>query len=258
MHMDFEKITDNAYALINGVNTTAFILPSQVVMIDAGVRRPPTEMQEVRRQIEAFANKRVKTVILTHFHSDHTHSLPFYADCTIIGSTRLAKHLHDAKRKTIPGFPVVAPTKLFEDSFELQDAPVKLIIKRTGGHTDDSCYIYCPEYRVLVAGDNLMPGYPWGGKGSSLHHWIRAFQEYLTLDVKTIIPGHGPVMTKAFVEDRLAFMLKVQATMQECITQGKSEKEVLAAADAIPYQKPLSPQAKPQVLRRWYQNWSLK
>jgi hypothetical protein len=53
-------------------------------------------------------------------------------------------------------------------------------------------------------------------------------------------------------------MLKVQSTMQECIGQGKSEKEVLSAADAIPYLKPLSPQAKPQVLRRWYKNWGLK
>jgi len=256
--MAFELVADNVYAMINGVNTTAFVLPSQVVMIDAGARRPPAEMQKVRKQIEALVSKPVKTVILTHFHSDHTHSLPFYADCTIIASARLAKHLHDAKRKTLPGFPVVTPTELYEDSFELQDGPVHLIVNRTGGHTDDSSYVFCPDYRVLVAGDNLMPGYPWGGKGSSLHHWIRALQEYLTLDVDTIIPGHGPLMTKAFVQDRLAFMLKVQATMQECITQGKSEKDVLAAADAIPYQKPLSPQGKPQVLRRWFKNWGMK
>ncbi|MFX1300416.1 MAG: MBL fold metallo-hydrolase [Promethearchaeota archaeon] len=253
--MDFVKITDSCYALINGVNTTAFILPSQVVMVDAGARRLPTEMQAVRRQIEGLASKPVKTVILTHFHSDHTHSLPFYSDCTIIASTRLAKHLIDAKRKTILGFPVVAPTELFEDSLELQDGSVRLIIKRTGGHTDDSSYVFFPNDKVLVAGDNLMPGYPWGGKGSSLHHWIRALQEYLALEVDTIIPGHGPLLTKAFVQERLKFMLKVQATMQKYISQGKGEKEVLAAADAIPYQKPLSPQAKPQVLRRWYKNW---
>ncbi|MFX1342278.1 MAG: MBL fold metallo-hydrolase, partial [Promethearchaeota archaeon] len=166
--MDFVKITDSCYALINGVNTTAFILPSQVVMVDAGARRLPTEMQAVRRQIEGLASKPVKTVILTHFHSDHTHSLPFYSDCTIIASTRLAKHLIDAKRKTILGFPVVAPTELFEDSLELQDGSVRLIIKRTGGHTDDSSYVFFPNDKVLVAGDNLMPGYPWGGKGSSL------------------------------------------------------------------------------------------
>ncbi len=256
--MDFEKITDKCYVLINGVNTSAVILLSQVVMIDAGARRPPTEMQAVRCQIESLARKPVKTVILTHFHSDHTHSLPFYADCTIIASTRLAKHLHDAKRKPISGFPVVTPTELFEDSLELQDGTVRVIIKRTGRHTDDSSYVYCPSDRVLVAGDNLMPGYPWGGKGSSLHPWILALQEYLTLDVDTIIPGHGPLLTKAFVQDRLDFMLMVQATMQECITQGKNEKDVLAAADAIPYLKPLSPQAKPQVLRRWFKNWDLK
>jgi glyoxylase-like metal-dependent hydrolase (beta-lactamase superfamily II) len=256
--MDFVKITHSCYALINGVNTTAFILPSQVVIVDAGARRPPTEMQAVRRQIEGLASKPVKTMILTHFHSDHTHSLPFYADCTIIASTRLAKHLDDAQLKTSPGFPVVVPTEVFEDSLELRDGTFCLLINRTGGHTDDSSYIYCPSEKVLVTGDNLMPGYPWGGKGSSLHHWIRALEEYLTLDVDTIIPGHGPLMTKTFVQDRLEFMLKVQATMQECITQGKGEKEVLAAVNAIPYLKPLSPQAKPQILRRWYKNWDLK
>ena len=253
--MEFKLVTDNVYALINGVNSTAFVLPSQVVMIDAGARRSPAEMQKVRSQIEVIAKRPVKTVILTHFHSDHTHSLPFYADCIIIASSRLAKHLDDAKRKPISGFPVVAPTKLFEDSMELNDGAVRLFIKRTGGHTDDSSYVYSPMHKVLVAGDNLMPGYPWGGKGSSLQQWICALQEYLALDLDTIIPGHGPLMTKAVVQDRLEFMLKVQTTMQECISQGKSEKEVLAAADAIPYQKPLSPQAKPQVLRRWFKNW---
>jgi glyoxylase-like metal-dependent hydrolase (beta-lactamase superfamily II) len=138
---------------------------------------------------------------------------------------------------------------------ELKEGNIRLIINRTGGHTDDSSYVYSPQQKVLVAGDNLMPGYPWGGKGSSLHYWVRALQEYLALDVDFIIPGHGPLMTKIVVQERLAFMLKVQASMQESISQGKSEKEVLAAASAIPYQKPLSPQAKPQILRRWYKNW---
>ena len=253
--MTFEQVTDNVYVMINGVNSTAFILPSQVVMIDAGARRPPAEMQKIRGQIETIADRPVKTVILTHFHSDHTHSLPFYADCTIIASSRLAKYLDDAKRKPIPGFPIVAPTELFEDSMELKEATIGLFIKRTGGHTDDSSYVYSPNHKVLVAGDNLMPGYPWGGKGSNLQQWIHALQEYLALDVDTIIPGHGPLMTKAFVQDRLEFMLKVQATMQECISKGKTEKQVLAEVDAIPYQKPLSPQAKPQALRRWYKNW---
>ena len=141
---------------------------------------------------------------------------------------------------------------------ELQDGDIRLFIKRTGGHTDDSSYVYSPKHKVLVTGDNLMPGYPWGGKGSSLHHWIRALEEYLALDVDTIIPGHGPLLTKAFVQDRLDFMRKVRTVMQECISQGKSEEEVLAAADAIPYLKPLSPQAKPQVLRRWYKELDIR
>jgi ribonuclease BN (tRNA processing enzyme) len=134
--MPFELVTNNVYAMINGVNTTALVLPAQVVMIDAGARRPPAEMQKVRKQIEALANKPVKTVILTHFHSDHTHSLPFYADCTIIASTRLAKHLHDAKRKTLPGFPAVIPLRSTSTMQSVRRSQVFLLLSQSSARVD--------------------------------------------------------------------------------------------------------------------------
>jgi glyoxylase-like metal-dependent hydrolase (beta-lactamase superfamily II) len=101
------KISEQVFAYIGGGNTTALVLPTHIVIIDTG--KPILIMVKIRNEIEAFTRKKVDTVILTHFHSDHTGAVPVFSDCTIISSHVLLKRLKQAKRKPPAGYELHSP-----------------------------------------------------------------------------------------------------------------------------------------------------
>jgi glyoxylase-like metal-dependent hydrolase (beta-lactamase superfamily II) len=231
-------------------------------MVDVG--KPIPVMVTIRNEIEALTNKKVDTVILTHFHSDHTGATPVFSDCTIISSTLLLKRLKEAKRKPHKGYTLVFPNKTFDNQLEIQDGGIRLIVKQTGGHSSDSTYVYCPEYRVLAAGDNLIVNtYPFGGKGCNPDLWIHALREYVMCDVDSFIPGHGPVTGKDGVTELLDYMVTVRTVMRELITAGNPAEDVLKAAGDVKYcytpQDPTNEQYykrwKERYLRSWYNAW---
>ena len=257
-----QKVSENVFAYLDGGNTTALVFLKRVILVDAGKSLPV--MVEIRKEIEEVTNKKVDTVILTHFHSDHTGAVPVFSDCTIVSSTLLLKKLKEAKRKPHKGYELVFPNKTFDNYLEISDGDTRLLIKQTGGHSDDSTYVYCPGYRVLAAGDNLIVNaYPFGGKGCNPDVWIQALEEYLTLDADYIIPGHGPVVGKDTVKEFLDYMVNVKKVMKKQIAEGVSKENVIKAAGEVKYL--YTPQDttredyyrrwKEQYLKSWYSFW---
>lgn len=222
-------------------------------MVDCGMRL--TTADETRRRIEAFFKRKVEMVILTHFHSDHTGGLPAFGDCRILASKLMVKNLKRAGRKTPEGFQPTFPNETFHDNLEMQEGGMRLVIKRTGGHTDGSAYVYCPDHQALATGDNLTINYnPWGGaRNGDPNEWVQALQEYLSLDVEYFIPGHGPVGGAANVRKLLNYINNVGRVMKEMMAAGKTEEEILEASREVEYIP--SRTAHPSTLKRWYKVW---
>lgn len=163
--MVFQKVSENVFVVVGRPaygNVTAFVLPGRVVLVDCGIQL--SAVKEVRGEIEEISGRRVETVILTHFHSDHTHALPAFSDCRIISSNTLLKNLRRAGRKVPEGFRPTFPSETFDRQLELRDEDIRLVTKQTGGHTNCSTYVFCMNYKTIAAGDNLWTEYyPWGG-----------------------------------------------------------------------------------------------
>ncbi|UCF58770.1 MAG: MBL fold metallo-hydrolase [Candidatus Bathyarchaeota archaeon] len=257
--MVFRKVAENIY-MISGqpayANVTALVFPSRVVMVDCGIRLPAA--MEIRGEIEGISKRKVEMVILTHFHSDHTRGLPAFSDCRIISSNLLLKNLKRAGRKPPEGFRLTFPNETFDDQLEIRDGDVRLIIKRTGGHTDGSTYAYCPNYKAIVAGDNFwVDYYPWGGaRNGDPDEWIQALKEYLSLDAKYFIPGHGPVAGKDKVVELMDYINNVRKVMKKMIVSGRTEEEILKAGWEVQYYT--SGIAKLSTLKKWCKIWRRK
>ncbi len=254
--MIFRSVTENVFVIVGPpayANVTALVLPSRVVLVDCGIQLPAVE--ETKKEIEEIAGHEVDTIILTHFHSDHTRALPAFSDCRIISSNILSKNLRRAGRKPPKGYKLTFPNESFDDESAIQDGNVRLIMKRTGGHTDGSTFVHCPNYRAIMAGDNLWINYfPWGGaKNGDPDSWIAALQNYMSLDVDYFIPGHGPVGSKNDVMGLVDYMQNVRDVMKEMIALGRTEEQVLRAGDEVEYS--VSGIAKPSTLKRWYKVW---
>jgi glyoxylase-like metal-dependent hydrolase (beta-lactamase superfamily II) len=255
----FQKVSENVFTVVGRpacANVAAFVLPERVVLVDCGIRL--SAVKEARGEIEEISGRKVELVILTHFHSDHTRALPAFSDCRIISSNLLLKNLKRAGRKPPEGFRLTFPNETFDDQLEIQDCDIQLIIKQTGGHTDGSTYIYCPNYKAIVAGDNLFlkPYYPWGGgRGCDPDVWVQALKEYLSLDAEYFIPGHGPVGGKDSVIRLLDYLNNVGNVMKEMIALRKNEDEVLRAGGEVKYYPSGARHPHISTLKKWYKIW---
>ncbi|MFX1362908.1 MAG: MBL fold metallo-hydrolase [Promethearchaeota archaeon] len=256
--MVFQKVSENVFAVVGRparANVTAFVLPERVVLVDCGIQL--SAVTKARREIEEISKRKVEVVILTHFHSDHTHALPAFSDCRIISSKLLLKNLKRAGRKVLDGFRPTFPNETFDRQLELRDEDVRLVIKQTGGHTDCSTYVFSTNYRAIAAGDNLWTEYyPWGGaRGGDPDVWGQALREYLSLDAEYFIPGHGPVEGKDSVTRLLGYLNNVGNVMKEMITLGKDEEDVLRAGGEVKYHPSGGGHPAISTLKKWYKIW---
>ena len=103
--MNSIKLSDEVLYFPGHANIVAFRLDSSIVITDTG--RNIQEARNIRSEIEKYFGRKITTVIITHLHSDHTHSLPLYPDCDVIASNLTIKYLKKANRKKIKGLPTV-------------------------------------------------------------------------------------------------------------------------------------------------------
>jgi len=277
--LTYEKVTENVYAITDGStrgNVAAFVLPSEIIFVDSGMSLPI--IKKFREELEKETGKKVSTLVITHTHGDHVFGNQVFSDCRIIASKHTKERMVVSKendwtpekieewKKTaedptaLDGLEIVLPTESFEHAIEIDDYDTKIIIKNTGGHTAGSSYVYYPEAKALIAGDNLfINSFPWAGdQSANPQAWIDAFKEYLSLDVEFFIPGHGPISSKAEVQEYLDYFEKVVILMHKMITEGFSENKVVEKANEVEFHPPKREQWKETSLKKWYQELSKK
>ena len=274
--MSIEKIKDNVYAITDGStrgNVAAYVLPSQIVFVDSGMHIPL--IKKFREHIEQETGKKASILLITHAHGDHVFGNQIFEDCEIVTSVLTHEAMIESKDKNwtpealeewkknsedpaaLDSLKIVLANKTFEDEFEITDGDVQVILKRTGGHTEGSSYAYCPNYKVMFAGDNLFNhSFPWGGTPTSNPvKWAEAIQEYINLDVEHYIPGHGLISDKKPLEEFLDYLNKIISLMKDLLAKGESEDEIIKQANKIEYYPPREgrEQWKDLSLRKWYE-----
>ncbi|MFH0897069.1 MAG: MBL fold metallo-hydrolase, partial [Candidatus Bathyarchaeota archaeon] len=216
--MKLDKISESVYANTEGEtggNVGIIILKDRVVAVDS---KYPISGTDFRRSISSVTSKPITHLLLTHSHGDHIFGIQAFEDCKIV-SQRLLKEKMEANLKTVwshrnlekmvedikknrpsmaqqyEGLKIVLPNKTFEEHFTIDG--VKMF--RMKGHTDDSAVIQAFEDNVLFSGDLVFAkSFPWAGDPTaSPDAWIQSFKTILEMDVKTIVPGHGPICDKS-------------------------------------------------------------
>jgi len=185
----------------------------------------------------------VKTVINTHWHLESTggNEAMAAAGAKLVAhmNTRLwmtQEVIRDFENKVFPPRAKAAlPTETFYTTAKMTFAgePVEYGLMPMA-HTDGDIYVHFPQSNVLVAGDAVQPGrlpmLEWFTGG-----WIGGMQEAHRTLLKLangstkIIPGNGPVLTKADVQTNLDLLTKIREALVKLMKQGKGAQDMIDA-----------------------------
>jgi glyoxylase-like metal-dependent hydrolase (beta-lactamase superfamily II) len=94
--------------------------------------------------------------------------------------------------------------------------------------------VYFPELRAIHSGDLFISGsrrgvpiYVDAVQGGSLLEWTRTLDRALQLDFDIVIPGHGPVATKADLARFNQDIAAMRTRLQTMVNGGASRDEVV-------------------------------
>jgi cyclase len=185
----------------------------------------------------------VKTAIDTHWHFDHSDN---NAAVRAVGATLVA-HVNTKKRMsethtlavlnlTFPPSPAEAlPQQTFSQTHEIMmNGETVSLVHIPPAHTDSDVYLHFEKSNVLQTGDVFFNGiYPYidDGTGGSVSGMIAGAAKLLAVaDSNTkVVPGHGPLGTKADLTKFHEMLMTVRERLQKLKTAGKTVQEAVAA-----------------------------
>jgi cyclase len=198
---------------------------------------------KLRTALAAF-KKPVRFVVNTHWHGDHTggNAALGGGGAVIVAHYNVRKRLSTEQfmdlmgmKRTIPPSPAAAlPVVTFNDDLTFFFGGDEIHVFHVApAHTDGDSVVHFKKANVIHMGDTLVGGYPIvdSGSGGQLDGFVAAADQVLAIadDATKIIPGHGPVMTKADLKDWRDMIVTVRARVAKLVAQKKTLAEVQAA-----------------------------
>ncbi len=252
--MLLERLSESVYAHIQPLvdpvvpvdsNRGYIICDECVVIVDSTyfLNHLAEELKDLRK----LTDLKVKYVINTHFHGDHSLGNGLF-NCDVIAqseSLRLMKKVRDEQfveaieqlkdpiaRKQLTGLAAGLPTIVFEESYRLDSNPSIEVI-HLGGHTPDLSVAYIPTEKILFASDNMFgsqdpatPSHPYMTTHSDLEIWIAALRRIIDMDVRVVVPGHFGVCNKEAVRKLAEYLELFIRKTRELKEEGYSKAEM--------------------------------
>jgi cyclase len=222
-----------------GGNVAVYATSEGVVLVDDMFDR---NHADILAQVKLITDRPLRYVINTHQHDDHAggdfRMLPI---AEVIAHRNVYANLKNLKRpyyEDTPGTPIGLPRVTFSDRLDVHLGGRDVEAYYFGrGHTSGDAIIYFPELKAIHTGDlyisSSRPGVPIYVdyvQGGSLLEWTRTLERTLQLDFDIVIPGHGPLATKADLARFNASIEAMRARLQALIRKGANRS---AVADTI-------------------------
>lgn len=222
-----------------GANIVAFSSPETLVLVDSGA---PNSGDKLLAALKSFApNAKVNTLFNTHYHIDQTGNNEVFATAgaKIIAHARTRQWMstdywvpgEDRFEKARPR--AARPTETFQTTASLRAGAEQIDYGYLPlAHTSGDIYVFFRTSNVVAVGDVASPlrdpalDYFTGG-------WIGGRVDAMDIVLKLaneqtkIVPGYGPVMTRAEFKAERDLMEEVRARLFKEIREGKGPKDML-------------------------------
>lgn len=241
------KLADN-FALLSGAGGNVLVVrsPEGLLMVDGGLpERSGALLDAVTQQ---FGNAPVRVAFNTHWHLEHTGA----NDRLGRAGTKIVAHentrlwmtrdiLVEWQKNKV--YPPRAKEARPTDTFLTHESPKKLSFGNeeiqygllAQAHTDGDIYVFFPGPNILMAGDVVSVGsypildYSTGGWIGGMANASRDLLQ-LANEQTRIIPGTGPIQTKADVQAQFDMLSAVRTRLVNMMKLGYGAKDMVAAA----------------------------
>jgi glyoxylase-like metal-dependent hydrolase (beta-lactamase superfamily II) len=242
-------------------NVTVGLIVGDATSIVVDTRSSDRQGRELANEIRWVTQGQL-AVVNTHHHYDHCFGNIAFLPAEIWGHERCAARMREDSRTTqlalaatMPEFAaeytetdIAAPEKTFRDSVTLDLGDRFVQLMHLGrGHTDNDVIALVPDANVLFAGDLVEQGGPPSFEDSYPLDWPGTLGRMLDLIDGAVVPGHGEVVGKSFVEGQLADLSALAELARRIRFDGGS------VADALPMSPFPANQARQALTRAFAQ-----
>ena len=194
---------------------------------------------KIRAALKGIADKKLKFILNTHWHGDHTGgNVAFGPEATIIAHDNVRKRLATEQKSTVfntttPPSPKEAlPVITFDQSLSVHFNGEDIrAIHFPHGHTDGDSVIFFSTSNVVHLGDDFFAGrFPFvdlesGGSVEGLVKNIGELVNKIPADAK-LIPGHGPLSTLDDLKSYHRMLQQTTEIVKQKIAAGKTLDQI--------------------------------
>jgi len=213
---EFEEVAEGVVFYRWLANVVAAKSEEGLVLIDTGAS---INQSETVAMVRKFTPDRVHTAIYTHGHLDHACGMPAFvaeAQQQHRARPRVVAHRATAARfdryKRTGGYnelinarqfgaslrwptEYVYPDTYFDNRLTVTAGSLRFECHHGRGETDDACWVYLPQRKVLCTGDFIIWATPNAGNPQKsqryAREWAEALRAMASSGAQVLLPGHG-------------------------------------------------------------------
>ncbi|NOR51224.1 MAG: MBL fold metallo-hydrolase [Gammaproteobacteria bacterium] len=220
VEMKLQRVSEHVYYVqgISGIatdnegfisNATAVVTDEGLVIVDA--LGSPSLAAQFLALLREVTDKPVAKLIVTHYHADHIYGIQLFKEhgAEVIAPAGYQEYLDspiaeerlEERRLSLSPWVndethLVRPDHVVEADEDFSFGGIDFSIHLHGAaHSDGDLSLLVKNDAVLISGDIIFEGrVPFTG-GSDTAHWLKVLKNLDTIDLKGLIPGHGPAAT---------------------------------------------------------------
>lgn len=227
-----EKVTDGVYVAIGYAlaNSVLIVAPEGRIIVDT--TESMEAAREIKKEFDEISNSPVVAVIYSHGHPDHILGASIFMEkdtevyahegfanfikqqyglclplITVRGTRQFGTALpegwipcHGCGIKLIldkDETPIIIfPTRVFKDEMRANIGGQELLLVHAPGETEDQLFVWLPDKKVLICGDNYYPAFPnlytiRGTMPRPVAGWFKSIDRMRDLGAEYLVPMHG-------------------------------------------------------------------